>query len=672
MKWQLYIDRLNAEILPGQAEEEERKAHERSARLERGLARIPPDERDRWISELNRLAAIIERFDSLSPKQTKHPSSGELVFTKAVFELCREAACTDQVILARTPSRGAPPSPHTLTRWLRSYREDGLIAFLRSHSTAPIDKPDRRKVRLCKEAADFINSNWRTRRSPKTLYECVRDKAEQEGWAIPSYKWFQRQYRKIPRIIYSLVFKGEKHYQSNFAPYVPRDASDLGALQLLCGDHKQSDVSVLWRDGKTLLRPWITLWQDVRTGLIWGWHVDVTPSSATIGRAYARGVRDFGAQPPARPETGYKSYVYTDNGRDYRSRHMNGKIEVHHKAASLKGGIEFIRRHEHIGLFNDTDVEQVFARARNAKEKPVERTNADIARWEMNTFEEWCGNSTDTRPDKWRKLYEQHLKANKGKGRVKESPFIGFDEYVEALAGFIRDYNHKEHTRSVLGGATVVPIEEFQRLYTTPYTIKEETLALILMKAERKTIGKLGVGCSAGASSWRWQHPAMSIYKGKRVEVRYDPNDLRTVWVVLPDGNLCEASYFPQSGYLTPNKQTADLVRSTIKREKNMEKTYRLALESQLRGESVEERLQLTHDIKPVEADEREQEEAIGAERGASVTLLTKYDRPKERAALKPRVTAEDVAKVVMDESFFEVEEPVRPLINLDYDLGQD
>ena len=670
LKWQAYLDRLDAELRPGQTEDDQQKAQANSARLERSLARIPPTERDHWICEINRLAAIIERFDKLSPKRIKNSSSGEMVFTQAVFDLCKEAACTDKVILARNPSRATPPSPHTLDRWLRTYKEDGIITFLRSHSTVPTDKPDGRRVQLCREAADFINKNWRRKRSPKALYDCVKKKAEQEGWAIPSDRWFQRQYKMIPKVVYSLVFRGEKHYQSNFAPYIPRDASDLGCLQLLCGDHKQSDVSVLWRDGKTLLRPWVTLWQDVRTGLIWGWHVDVTPSSFTIGMAYARGVREFGAQPPPNPDAGYQSFVYTDNGKDYRSKNLDGSIDPHYKAAKLEGGIEFIRRHERVGLFPDSNAEQIFARKYNAKEKPVERTNADLAFWEMNTFDEWVGSDANSRPDRWRELYRQHLQFVKGKRQ--ESPFIGFDEYVEALTGFIHDYNTKEHTRSVLGGAKIIPLDEFNRMYTTRFTIKEETLALILMKAEKRTIGKNGVGCSAGWKTWRWLHPSMGEFKGREVELRYDPNDLRAVWVVLPNGRLCEATFVAPPGYVTPNKQTADLIRSAVRSERKMEESFQLVRESAMRGETAEQRAIARYGLKPMEEEEVEQAQAVGGERPAPVTVLTRLDRPKERAApQRRRVTAEDVAKVVMDEEFFKEPEPARPRINLDY-MGAD
>jgi hypothetical protein len=40
--------------------------------------------------------------------------------------LCKQAGSTDLVIIRRNP-----PSPHTLDRWSRAYREEGMSAFAR-------------------------------------------------------------------------------------------------------------------------------------------------------------------------------------------------------------------------------------------------------------------------------------------------------------------------------------------------------------------------------------------------------------------------------------------------------------------------------------------------------------------------------------------------------------
>jgi hypothetical protein len=617
--------------------------------LQIALKRFPLDEREAWIAEVQRLAEIAEKYERISPKRIKHVATNKHEFVPAVFVLCHEAACTNQVILAREPHRAAVPSPYTLDGWLRSYRKHGFIAFLRSDACKQAKEKDKRKAAISEAAIEWVNRCWRNYRSPRALYKALSKKAKQEKWTIPAESWIYRQWKQLPEIVIVKHLKGEKEYVSKYAPYIPRTAFDLAALQLLCGDHRQCDVFVLWRDGKTLIRPWLTLWQDVRTGLIWGWHLDVTPSSQTIGLAYASGVMVFGAQPPARPDEGFQSYVYTDNGRDYKSHHLDGRITIHKRAAALDGSFELIRTQQRVGLYSEVDVQKLFARGYNAKEKPVERTNRDLANWEEQEFDEWCGRDAKNKPDLYRDLYHQHQRFIGG--HRGESPFMAFDTYLEALSDKIIKYNSSEHTRSVLENARIVPLQEYERLYPTRFPISEGTLAMMLMKAERRVIGKIGVGCKEAYPTWRYFHPGMSEFKGKEVEVRYDGNDLSRVFVILPNGQMCEAELWEKSGYLTPNKQTAKLLKETEARERRMQREHNLLTLSLLRSETLEERVAAQYETEEIV-------EAVSARGGnggtqANIRRITRLDKPILRGVQSRTVTAAQVTAVEPDDSIF-------------------
>ena len=105
-------------------------------RLERALRKYPPEEREAWISEIKRLAAIAEAYLDIKPKRRRAKPAGRFEFAPEVLMLCRQAGSTDPVIIRREPHRRNPPSPHTLDRWSRAYRKEGMSVFVREESGA--------------------------------------------------------------------------------------------------------------------------------------------------------------------------------------------------------------------------------------------------------------------------------------------------------------------------------------------------------------------------------------------------------------------------------------------------------------------------------------------------------------------------------------------------------
>jgi hypothetical protein len=624
-------------------------AHEST--LTAALARLPLDERQSWIAEANRLRLLVKRYAALEPKRRRNPATGKSEFVPAVIALCEEAACADPVILAREPHRSGPPSPSTMDGWLRDYREIGLLAFIRTLKQSGAVGKDKRLAKISPAAVDWINANWRKHSGPRSLYKALSKEAEKEGWRIPSESWLDRRWREAPTIVKTSLQAGRAAYESKHAPYVPRDFSDLEALQILCGDHSERDVTVLLKDG-SLTRPWLTLWQDLRTGLIWGWHLDLVPSSQTSALAYANGVETFGAQPPPRPEEQFHSYVYTDQGRDYRSHRWDGKvIAVHQAAMRVDGGLEFLCVQRKVGILEDMAVKHLLARGYNAKEKPVERTHRDLSDWEQNTFAEFCGRNPTNRPERWKKLYQEHQRPPANR-KMTASPFIKFDDYRAQLLAFLTNYNSTEHERTVLGGVRVVPLEEYKRLYTTRYEIAPELLALLLMKPERRTVRKNDVQCFQ--KNWFYWHESLSEYKGMDVEVRYSEEDYQRVWVILPDRQVCEAELITPTSLLKPNKRTLQAVAETRAKERRIIREYHLLAESGLRGESTEDRVAV----------------ALNQERDALIRLVGACEEGEARMNTNPtshvdgvdsqspvqaEITASDIARIKADYSIFDV-----------------
>ena len=76
----------------------------------------------------------------------------------------------------------------------------------------------------------------------------------------------------------------------------------------------------------------------------------------------------------------------------------------------LDGDLELIYHQRWVGILDDLSLRHLTARGRNPKEKPVERLFKDSTAWEENNFAEFCGQHPTGRPDRRRRLYEQHAR----------------------------------------------------------------------------------------------------------------------------------------------------------------------------------------------------------------------------------------------------------------------
>ncbi len=621
-------------------------------RLTEALMRYEPKVREALLNDAVRLQSIVEKYDQINPKRVRN-ANGKHEFVSAVKQLCRDAVCSDAIVLSVEPKRGKIISAHTLDGWWRNSKSEGLCVFLRKPSSPP--KPcDNRAAQIPASAAEFIEKTWRKVPSPKHLWKAAQKKADREGWECPSSTWFYRKYDNIPKVISAQTFGTSKDYQSKYAPYVPRDYSDIDVLQVLVGDHSVRDVSVVMPDG-SLARAWLTLWVCMRSYMIWGWHLDVVPSSRTIGLAYANGCKTFGAQPLSRPEAGYFSYVYTDWGKDYRCYDLTGKTLTFKNAAKIEGGMEIITTNRKVGLLQELEIKHLLARPYNAKEKPVERIHRDISAWEQNNFPaEYCGRDAN-KPDRWRENWHRHQKLQKKLGKnipllMQESPFMDFGSYRENLEGFIAEHNSTGHQRSVLGGRTVIPIEEYNAMYSKVH-ITEEAMAFLLLKSAKKKIGKNGVMMTIEGYQLQFLHSEMSAHKGEDVEIRFTDNDFSHIWAILPatDRNpsrIVKADLVNRSGLLNPNKQTLGVIAKLANHERKLQRDFSLLNYSIIRGETTEDRAAQTQEIEQEQPQEI-QLLATGTD-GGNVHRMTRFDAPKIIGSSQQVSTAQvESAKII-------------------------
>jgi transposase InsO family protein len=89
---------------------------------------------------------------------------------------------------------------------------------------------------------------------------------------------------EIPKSVKTFYRMGEKAHHDRNDSYTERDYTLLKAMEWGCGDHHLFDF-VIMHEGR-IFRPWLTMFIDMRSRKITGWHIDVTPNTLTVMRAF--------------------------------------------------------------------------------------------------------------------------------------------------------------------------------------------------------------------------------------------------------------------------------------------------------------------------------------------------------------------------------------------------
>ncbi|MGB9105829.1 MAG: DDE-type integrase/transposase/recombinase, partial [Terriglobales bacterium] len=223
-----------------------------------------------------------------------------------------------------------------------------------------------------------------------------------------------------PRPLAIMAREGEAEYHERCAPYIIRGYVDLRVNQCWCADHMTHDVWVRNAgyfpgiDHDDALRPWISVWMDLRSrkivGAVW-YH---TPSSYTAGSALRL----------ALGENGVPEGVLTDHGKDYMKLGRHDDLSPETNGVLARLGIEVTN-----------------AIPYNAQAKPVES-------WFGNRLHErfdklwrgfYCGSSPIDRPDDCTENLARHKAWMEGKAG--SSPLPLASEFVALARDFILEYN---------------------------------------------------------------------------------------------------------------------------------------------------------------------------------------------------------------------------------------
>jgi len=203
----------------------------------------------------------------------------------------------------------------TAGRWARGYRKHGLVALARK------SRSDQGERRLASTQLIEAIEGLALERPPlpiSSIHRQASAMAETLQERKPSYAVVHRIVRNLPAGLLMLAHRGNKAYSEGFDLVHRREALKPNSIWQV--DHAQLDIKLLREDG-SVGKPWLTIVIDDYSRAVAGYYLGFeAPSSLRTSLALRQGIWRKGD--PHWQICGIPDVLYTDNGSDFRSKHL--------------------------------------------------------------------------------------------------------------------------------------------------------------------------------------------------------------------------------------------------------------------------------------------------------------------------------------------------------------
>lgn len=246
--------------------------------------------------------------------------------------------------------------------------------------------------------------------------------------------------------------RGDRRWENELAPLIQRDYSALHVHQMWVADHHRCDV-VVKHKGR-FIRPWLTVWMDMRSRAIVGWAFTAGPNADVILAAFYMGAITNGYGVPAE--------VLIDGGMDFNGASLLAVFArcatVVHKSLPYRGRSKPVER------FFRTFTEQ-FCKAPGIPEVAG-----------------YIGRNPENRPE------DVHKRIRAGEIQV-----ATFEEFASAASAWVRDvYNRQAHGGDGMDGRS--PAQVLAEVEAIPKrTAPQAIFDRLLMREVKATVTRKGV-----------------------------------------------------------------------------------------------------------------------------------------------------------------------------------
>ncbi|MDR0557930.1 MAG: Mu transposase C-terminal domain-containing protein [Treponema sp.] len=331
---------------------------------------------------------------------------------------------------------------------------------------------------------------------------------------------------------------GEKAYHDRFDPYIQRDYTLFKSMEWGCGDHHIFDF-VIRHEGR-IFRPWLTMFIDMRSRKITGWHINVVPNTLTIMRAFSMSAETCGLF----------ENLLIDNGKDFKSAWFAGSAWKERRASPEKETLDLIE-----GVLHDCGTKARFATPYRGQSKPVERAFRTVIELFSKRQATYVGSNTADRPADTRLFWG----GINGRDRVEVTYTLA--RFREDFGKFAAWFNAEwAHSGQGMDGKT--PDAVFEANLEAKREMPEAMRKYVFAVRERRVVQRSGIRIDG----IDYYSEEMVRLIGQRVEARRDINDVGKVSIfTLPD---CVYQFDAENGFF----KDRGIPEENVRRARNAQK----------------------------------------------------------------------------------------------------
>ena len=434
----------------------------------------------------------------------------------------------------------------TLRRWFGVYLKNKTnpLALSSGHGT------NKGVRRIDTEVLEAIRGLYKSKNKPNMMFVYERIVAAFGTDAI-SYGTM-RNYIKydMTSVEKDKARMGAKEFKDTYSPYIIRGYDDIKAGQVWMSDGHDLEM-MCYRGNKKKANgeryygsPKLIVWIDVKSRLITGWTLSWTETTESIAIALKRGIEKYGV-----PEQ-----LFTDNGKAYKSKILKGTDELD-------------------GIYASLGLEVSHALPYNAQSKHIERWFVDFKETFTKSSITYKGGNISERPERMKSFAMDKI----AKGKILEQ-----EELEAALEAFINYKNHsyyalrretgrKAHRGRGMNNRTPLEVFNEENPVGERKMLSDEKLRLLFLYEEIRTIQQNGIEYLGNT----YEHENLYFHQKEKVKIKFDPHDLRSIYVYLETGEfLCKADKLQTAGW----SNDIDSIKPKANRRKKIAKLEKLII----------------------------------------------------------------------------------------------